>query len=101
MPTKLILIMNQKMKNHENNEEKENDIDTNIIKLREELEQKSKQIKNLQNKLDSQDIIITDYYKLKDGIKDIDNKAFFVVSSSYEVGGGKWLTILKRMVVVS
>ena len=30
-----------------------------------------------------------DYYKLKDGIKKIDNKAFFVVSSSYEVGGGK------------
>ena len=54
------------MKNHEKNEEKENDIDTSIIKLREELEQKSKQIKNLQNKLDSQDIIITDYYKTKD-----------------------------------
>ena len=30
-----------------------------------------------------------DYYKLKDAIKRIDNKAFFVVSSSYEVGGGK------------
>ena len=30
-----------------------------------------------------------DYYKLKDGIKKIDNNAFFVVSSSYEVGGGK------------
>ena len=30
-----------------------------------------------------------DYYKLKDGIKKIDPKAFFVVSSSYEVGGGK------------
>lgn len=30
-----------------------------------------------------------DYYKLKDGIKKIDKKAFFVVSSSYEVGGGK------------
>ena len=30
-----------------------------------------------------------DYYKLKDGIKRIDKKAFFVVSSSYEVGGGK------------
>ena len=54
------------MKNHEKNEEIENDIDTNIIKLREELEQKNKQIKNLQNKLDSQDIIITDYYKTKD-----------------------------------
>ena len=30
-----------------------------------------------------------DYYRLKDGIKKIDNKAFFVVSNSYEVGGGK------------
>ena len=30
-----------------------------------------------------------DYYKLKDGIKRIDKSAFFVVSSSYEVGGGK------------
>ena len=30
-----------------------------------------------------------DYYKLKEGIKKIDNNAFFVVSSSYEVGGGK------------
>lgn len=30
-----------------------------------------------------------DYYKLKAGIKRIDKKAFFVVSSSYEVGGGK------------
>ena len=30
-----------------------------------------------------------DYYKLKDGIKKIDKNAFFVVSSSYEVGGGK------------
>lgn len=30
-----------------------------------------------------------DYYKLKDGLKRIDEHAFFVVSSSYEVGGGK------------
>ena len=30
-----------------------------------------------------------DYYKLKEGIKRIDKNAFFVVSSSYEVGGGK------------
>jgi uncharacterized membrane-anchored protein YitT (DUF2179 family) len=30
-----------------------------------------------------------DYYKLKEGIRRIDNHAFFVVSSSYEVGGGK------------
>ncbi len=30
-----------------------------------------------------------DYYKLKEGIKKIDQNAFFVVSSSYEVGGGK------------
>lgn len=31
----------------------------------------------------------SDYYKLKDGIRDIDNDAFFVVCDSYEVGGGK------------
>ena len=30
-----------------------------------------------------------DYYKLKDGLKKIDHDAFFFVSSSYEVGGGK------------
>ena len=30
-----------------------------------------------------------DYYKLKAGIKKVDKKAFFVVSSSYEVGGGR------------
>ena len=30
-----------------------------------------------------------DYYKLREGIKKIDPKAFFVVSSSYEIGGGK------------
>ena len=30
-----------------------------------------------------------DYYRLKENIKKIDKKAFFVVSSSYEVGGGK------------
>ena len=30
-----------------------------------------------------------DYYKLKDGLRNIDSKAFFVVSNSYEVGGGK------------
>ena len=30
-----------------------------------------------------------DYYKLREGIKKIDRNAFFVVSSSYEVGGGK------------
>lgn len=30
-----------------------------------------------------------DYYKLKDGLKMIDENAFFVVSASYEVGGGK------------
>ncbi len=30
-----------------------------------------------------------DYYKLREGIKKIDPKAFFVVSSSYEVGGGR------------
>lgn len=32
-----------------------------------------------------------DYFKLREGIKRIDKNAFFVVSSSYEVGGGKWL----------
>ena len=31
----------------------------------------------------------SDYYKLKDGLKEIDEKAFFVVSELYEVGGGK------------
>lgn len=30
-----------------------------------------------------------DYYRLKEGIKKIDKNAFYVVSSSYEVGGGK------------
>ena len=30
-----------------------------------------------------------DYYKLRDGIKKIDENAFFVTSTSYEVGGGK------------
>ncbi len=30
-----------------------------------------------------------DYIRLKEGIKKIDKEAFFVVSSSYEVGGGK------------
>ena len=34
-----------------------------------------------------------DYFKLRDGIKKIDKDAFFVVSTSYEVGGGKWLII--------
>ena len=30
-----------------------------------------------------------DYYKLKDGLRNIDEGAFFVVSNSYEVRGGK------------
>ena len=30
-----------------------------------------------------------DYFKLREGIKRVDKNAFFVVSSSYEVGGGK------------
>ena len=30
-----------------------------------------------------------DYYKLKEGIKEIDSDAFFVVSDSYEVSGGE------------
>ena len=30
-----------------------------------------------------------DYYRLRDGIKKIDENAFFVTSTSYEVGGGK------------
>ncbi len=50
--------------NDEQNKEKEED--TLINNLKEELEKKSNQIKNLQNKLDSQDIIIADYYKIKD-----------------------------------
>ena len=48
------------------NENKEIDGDTLINNLKEELEKKSNQIKNLQNKLDSQDIIIEDYYKIKE-----------------------------------
>ena len=35
-----------------------------------------------------------DYYKLRDGIRELDKEAFFVVSTSYEVGGGKWKNIL-------
>ena len=31
-----------------------------------------------------------DYFKLKEGIKEIDPKAFFVATDAYEVGGGKW-----------
>ena len=31
----------------------------------------------------------SDYYKLKDVLKKLDDKAFFVVSDSYDVGGGK------------
>lgn len=31
----------------------------------------------------------SDYYKLKDGLSNIDKDAFFVVCESYEVGGGK------------
>ena len=50
--------------NDEQNKEKEEY--TLINNLKEELEKKSNQIKNLQNKLDSQDIIIADYYKIKD-----------------------------------
>ena len=30
-----------------------------------------------------------DYFKLKEGIKEIDPKAFFVVTDAYEVKGGK------------
>ena len=54
------------MQKNEENKEAENAPDINFNQLKEELEQKNKQIKNLQNKLDSQDIIITDYYKTKD-----------------------------------
>ena len=56
------------MQKNEKNEEIEDGIVANIDKLRDELELKNKQIKNLQNKLDSQDIIITDYYKTKDAL---------------------------------
>lgn len=43
---------------------------------------------------DKKDLLLTviptnEYYKLKVGIKKIDPKAFFVVSDSYEVGGGE------------
>jgi len=38
----------------------------NIIEVKKELELKNKQIKTLQNKLDSQDLIINDYYSIKD-----------------------------------
>ena len=38
-----------------------------------------------------------DYYKLRDEIKKIDSNAFFVVSSSFEVGGGKWLKTWKKI----
>lgn len=31
----------------------------------------------------------SDYYKLKDGLRTLDKKAFFVVCESFEVGGGK------------
>ena len=44
----------------------ESDKEIEIKKLKEQLEQKNAQIKNLQNKLDSQDIIIEDYYKLRE-----------------------------------
>ena len=43
---------------------------------------------------EKKDLLLTviptnEYYKLKVGIKKIDSKAFFVVSDSYEVGGGE------------
>ena len=38
----------------------------NLFELKKQLEQKDKQIKALQIKLDSQDVIISDYYSLKD-----------------------------------
>ena len=38
----------------------------NIFQLKKEIELKDKQIKTLHKKLDSQDIIITDYYSLKE-----------------------------------
>ena len=51
------------MENNDQNEEIENNND--LLFLRDEIEKKNSQIKNLQNKLDSQDIIINDYYKIK------------------------------------
>ena len=42
------------------------EIEENDIQLKNQLELKDKQIKNLQIKLDSQDLIINDYYSLKD-----------------------------------
>ena len=59
--------MFEKLKMTENeNQNKEIGENTLINNLKEELEKKINQIKNLQNKLDSQDIIIADYYKIKD-----------------------------------
>ena len=39
--------------------------EVSVIDLQKQLEFKNKQIKNLQNKLDSQDLIINDYYSIK------------------------------------
>ena len=41
-------------------------MENNLISLQTQIDFKNKQIKNLQNKLDSQDIIIQDYYSIKD-----------------------------------
>ena len=43
---------------------------------------------------EKKDLLLTviptnEYYRLKVGLKKIDSKAFFVVSDSYEVGGGE------------
>ena len=40
--------------------------DENYLELKKQLETKDKQIQTLQIKLDSQDVIITDYYSIKD-----------------------------------
>ena len=59
--------MFEKLKMTENeNQNEEIGENTLINNLKEELEKKINQIKNLQNKLDSQDIIIADYYKIKE-----------------------------------
>ena len=41
-------------------------MEKNIVELKKEIELRNKQIQNLQIKLDSQDLIISDYYSLKD-----------------------------------
>ena len=46
------------------------------------------------NKVEKENVLMTvlptnDYYKLKEGIKEIDKEAFFIITDSYEVFGGE------------